>query len=97
MHVLAFEVELRLPAADSLKAKRSIINPILDGSRRRFGVAAAETEDQDVWNLASLGFVAVSGSSRHTADIIDQVDRFVWSFPEVEVIETFRTWLEEDR
>jgi len=97
MHVLALRMELRLPAADSLKAKRSTITPILEGARRRYQVAAAEIEDQDTWNRAVLGFTAVSGSAAHTETVIDQVDRFVWSFPEVEVVDAARSWLEEDR
>ena len=97
MHVLALRVDLRIPLAGSLKAKRSAITPILEGARRRYGVASSELEQQDVWNRASLGFVAVSGSATHTESVIDQVDRFVWSFPEIEVVDSSRTWLEEDR
>ena len=97
MHVLALRMELRLPSADSLKAKRSIVTPIVEGARRRFQVASAEIEHQDVWHEAALGFVAVSGRAGHTAEVIDEVERFVWSFPEVEVVEASRSWLEEDR
>ncbi len=97
MHVLALRMDLRVPAADSLKSKRSAITPILEGARRRFIVAAAEIARQDVWHEASLGFVAISGSAAHTTEVIDQVERFVWSFPEVDVTESTRTWLEEDR
>ena len=97
MHVLALRIELRIPVADSLKAKRSAITPILEGARRRFQVSAAELEHQDVWHEAALGFVAISGTAAHTAEVIDQVERFVWSFPEVDVVDNERTWLEEDR
>lgn len=97
MHALALRVELRLPASDSLKAKRSAITPIIEGARRRFQVAAAEMEQQDQLDYAVLGFAAISGQARHTTNVIDQVERFVWSFPEIEVVDTLRTWLEEDR
>lgn len=97
MHVLALRVELRIPVADSLKAKRSAITPIIEGARRRYQVAASEIEAQDTWTYAALGFVAVSGSAGHTTEVIDEVERFVWSFPEVEVVDTLRSWLEEDR
>ena len=96
MHVLALRLELRLLLADSLKAKRSIITPITEGARRRFRVASAEVGEQDRWHLATLGFAAVSGSASQASAIIDEVDRFVWSFPEVEVLDATRTWLEED-
>lgn len=94
MHVLALELELRLVDVHSLKAKRATIKPIVEGARRRFGVASAEIGAQDVWKSTVLGFAAVSGSSIHATDVIDQVERFAWSFPEVEVVAAHRGWLE---
>jgi len=38
----------------------------------------------------------VSGSATHTAELIDTVERFVWSFPEIEVVDSVRDWLEVD-
>ncbi len=95
MHVLALRIEVRIPISDSLKAKRSTITPIVEGARRRYRVASAEVGRQDDWHRAELGFAAVSGSVRQAGEIIDEVERFVWSFPEVEVLEADRTWLEE--
>jgi uncharacterized protein len=95
MHVLALRIDLRIPVSESLKAKRSTITPIVEGARRRFRVASAEVGHQDDWHRAELGFAAVSGTVRQAGAIIDEVERFVWSFPEVEVLEADRTWLEE--
>jgi uncharacterized protein YlxP (DUF503 family) len=95
-HVLTIIIDLRLPQAHSLKDKRSVTKTILEGSRRRFQVAAAEIDHQDEWQRAELGFTTISSSARHSTDVIDQVERFVWSFPEVEVLSTDRTWLETD-
>jgi len=95
-HVLTFIVDLRLPEAHSLKDKRSVTKTLLEGSRRRFQVAAAEIDHQDEWQRAELGFTAISSSAGHTTEVIDQVERFVWSFPEVDVLSSERTWLETD-
>jgi uncharacterized protein YlxP (DUF503 family) len=94
VHVLTLQLELRLPLADSLKAKRAIITPIVEGARRRYQVASSEVDHQDEWRRATLGFAAVSGSARHCDEVIDAVDRFVWSFPEIEVLDTTRRWLD---
>lgn len=94
--MLTFLVDLRLPEAHSLKDKRSVTKTLLEGSRRRFQVAAAEIDHQDEWQRAELGFTAISSSASHTAGVIDQVERFVWSFPEIDVLSTERTWLETD-
>lgn len=88
------QVDLRLPASHSLKEKRAVIRPILDGARHRFQVAAAEVGVQDKWQRAVLGFAAVGGSARHVEEVLDAVERFVWSFPEIEVIETERSWVD---
>jgi uncharacterized protein YlxP (DUF503 family) len=93
---LALRIDLRIPISDSLKAKRSAITPIVEGARRRYRVASAEVGRQDDWHRAELGFAAVSGTVGQAGAIIDEVERFVWSFPEVEVLEADRTWLEED-
>lgn len=92
MHVAVLDVELHLPQVRSLKEKRALVRPILDGSRVRFQVAAAEVSAQDRWQLARLAFAAVSSSARHTTEVLDAVERFVWSFPEVEVVSSERFW-----
>jgi uncharacterized protein YlxP (DUF503 family) len=95
-HVLTLIVDLRLPDAHSLKDKRAVTRTLIEGSRRRFQVAAAETGHQDEWQRAELGFTAISSSAGHTTEVIDRVDRFVWSFPEVDVVATERAWLETE-
>ncbi len=94
MFVLALEVDLHINESQSLKAKRRVIRSIVDGARHRFSVAAAEVDGQDLWQRATLGFAIVSSSERHAVDVIDEVDRFVWSHPEVAVLSTERKWLE---
>jgi uncharacterized protein YlxP (DUF503 family) len=84
--------DLHLPACHSLKEKRAVIKPILDGSRHRYSVAAAEVDHQDKWQRAALGMAAVAATPGHVTEVLDAVERFVWSFPEVEVVDTERVW-----
>lgn len=93
MFVLALEVDLHIAHAQSLKDKRGVIRSIVDGARHRFHVAAAEVGDENLWQRAQLGFAAVSNSQQYTTEVIDQVSRFVWSFPEIAVLDEERTWL----
>ena len=87
MYVVALQVELHLPACHSLKEKRAAIKPILEGARRRYQVAAAEVDHQDKWQRAALGFAAVAGDAHHGKEVLQSVERFVWSFPEVDVLD----------
>jgi hypothetical protein len=93
MYVAALAVELHLPESHSLKDKRAIIKPVLEGCRRRYQVAAAETGHQELWQRASLAFATVGAQAGHLSEVLDNVDRFVWSFPELEVLSTERCWL----
>lgn len=88
------EMEVRIPLGDSLKAKRSVIRPILVGAHRRFGVSSAEVDHQDDWDSAVLAFSTVSSSASKVNDVLDSVDRFVWSFPEVDVVAADRYWVD---
>lgn len=94
MFVLAMEVDLRLEHARSLKDKRQVVKGLLEASRRRFGVSAAEVGGQDTWQRAVLGFAVVASSARQADEVMDSVDDFVWSHPEVEVLSNDRSWLE---
>jgi uncharacterized protein YlxP (DUF503 family) len=94
VHVGALRADLHLAQARSLKDKRAVIRPILDGCRQRFSVAAAEVGYQDRWQRAELAAAAVSASAAHVTEMLDAVERFIWSFPEVEVVAMSRHWLE---
>lgn len=94
MHVGALSFDLHLPSVHSLKEKRAVIRPILDGARHRYRVAAAEVGEQHKWQRAHLGVAAVAGTTGHVVEILDEVERFVWSFPEVEVVAAERSWVE---
>ncbi len=70
-----------------------MLRPILEGVRRRFGVAVAEVDHQDRWQRATVGLAAVSGRPATPGRCSTRPERFVWSFPEVEVTASQRDWL----
>lgn len=94
MFVCAYEVDLLIRQARSLKDKRQAIKPILEGARQRFDVSSAEIGHQENWQRSTLGFAVVASEQRGAELVIDAVDRFVWSFPEIEVTSSGRRWLE---
>jgi uncharacterized protein YlxP (DUF503 family) len=68
-----------------------VIRPILEGARRRYQVAAAEVGFQDKWQRALLGMACVGGGAGHPQEVLTKVERFVWSFPEIEVLHVEQT------
>ncbi len=96
MVVGTLRVELHLPQSRSLKAKRAEVRPILDGVRSKYRISAAEVDHQDAWQRTALGFAIVSSSGSQITGILDEVERYVWSRPGVEVLDAVRAWMEED-
>ena len=94
MYVAAMRITLRIPQSNSLKAKRSVVRHLVEISRRRFGVSASEVGEHDRWQLGVLGFAVVAPSARRAAELLDLTERFVWSHPEVEVVDTSRHWVD---
>jgi hypothetical protein len=90
----ALAFELHLPDVHSLKEKRAVVRPIVDGARHRFAVSAAEVDHQDLWQRATLAVAVVSGTESQVRDVLDAVERFVWSFPEIEVVDEQLRWME---
>jgi len=94
LHTCSLAVDLRIPSSHSLKAKRAVVKRLVEGARSRFAVASAEVGHQDQWQRAELGFAAVSGSPGQVTEILDSVERFIWSDPEIDVVSLERTWSE---
>lgn len=77
MVVGALTLTLHVPESHSLKEKRQVVGSLLARLRRQFNVAAAEVDDQDTWQLATLAVVCVSGDRRHADEMCQKVLRWV--------------------
>lgn len=87
MHVGILRVELHVPQANSLKEKRQVVKSILDRSRARFSVAAAEVEDQELHRKAVLGFASVSGEMGHAKERVRKVLEAIRVHPAASLID----------
>ena len=77
MVLATLQVTLHIPGSHSLKEKRMVVRSLCDRLRRRFNVAVAEVAEQDVWQVAVIGAVVVSGDARHAESMIGAVLRAV--------------------
>ena len=79
---------LHLEGCASLKAKRSLLRPLLARLHREFNVAAAEVEHQDVWQSAGLAVVAVGNDGTHVQAELQHIVRWIeQNRLEVEVVD----------
>jgi uncharacterized protein len=90
VHVAVVRLELHIPTSRSLKEKRAALRPIVEGIRHRFQISVAEVGYQDKWQRALVGMAVVSESYAHATEVVDAVERWVWSKPDVTVC-AFRT------
>lgn len=66
-------VDLYLPEAHGLKDKRGVVRRVLERTRNRFPVSAAEVDSLDLHQKATLGFAVVSNDARLADSILNQV------------------------
>ena len=87
MNIGVCKLELRLPENQSLKGKRRVIKSIIARLQNEYNVSVAEVDNQDLWQLATLGIACVSNHRRHADEILSNVVKFVTqNYPELELL-----------
>ena len=88
MNVGVCKVRLRLPGNQSLKDKRRVVKSIIARVAGKFDVSIAEVDDNDLWQVATLGISYVSNDNRHANEVLSRiVDFIVGGRFEVEVLD----------
>ena len=77
MNVGVCHIKLRLPENVSLKGKRQVLRSIITRVRSKFNVSIAEVDDQDLWQLATLGICCLSNNKRYTNEVLSTVMNFI--------------------
>ncbi|MDP6402121.1 MAG: DUF503 domain-containing protein [SAR202 cluster bacterium] len=79
MHVGVCKLTVRIPENQTLKGKRRVIKSLSSRIRNKFNVSVAEVEDNQAWQIATLGITCVSNSARHAEETVQNVVAFVES------------------
>lgn len=72
MNVGVCKVKLRLPDNLSLKGKRQIVKSVTARLRNKFNISVAEVDDNDLWQLATIGFCFISNDKRFTNEVLSK-------------------------
>jgi uncharacterized protein YlxP (DUF503 family) len=80
------ELTFRLDGCRSLKDKRSVVKSLVDRVRHRFNVSAAETEHQDVWDLAGVGIAVISGDRGVVERLLAELTDYAEATTEAELV-----------
>lgn len=76
MFVGVCRLTFHLHGVSSLKGKRQIMRRIIERTRGKFNVSAAEVSDNDVHRRGVVGFCAVANDRAHVDAVLSSVIRF---------------------
>lgn len=71
------KLTLRIYECYSLKEKRRVLRRIKDRTANAFGVTVAETDHQDVWQQAELGFAIVGNDRRAIESLLEKTSNYI--------------------
>ena len=95
MRVAALRVEIHLPAPQSLKEKRAVLRPVIEGMRRLGSFSIAEVDHHDDWQRATIGVAVVAPDGRGLDMQISKLRRYLDSRLEIAVFDVFMSELEK--
>lgn len=75
MPVATLTLELAIEHAQSIKDRRQVVRSLKDKLRHSFNVSVSELDDAALWNRATLGVAAISGSRDYLAGQMDMVEK----------------------
>lgn len=86
MLIAAAMIELALPDADSIKAKRRVAQAVKDRLRQRFNVSVAEVAAHDDRHTVCIGCVMVGVNPQHLRSHAEKIIGFVERLGLAEVV-----------
>ncbi len=86
MHAAALRIEIRIPEARSLKAKRRVLQSAIADLRNRMSVSVAEIDHHDVWQRSTVGVALVATSAAELDQRIATVRRMLSERVDLELI-----------
>ncbi|MDH4116573.1 MAG: DUF503 domain-containing protein [Acidimicrobiia bacterium] len=97
MIVAAIRFELVVAGVQSLKAKRAVVRPLVEGLRRMASISVAEVAHHDSWQRCALGVAIVTVDQSTMDTLIERVRARIEQNVEVEIIEARLDYLEVER
>ena len=87
--------ELSLPATRSLKEKRSVLRPVVEGLRRMASYSVAEVAHHNLWRRAGLGVAVVATNRRELERMMQRVEKYLDRQLEVDVTQVLISYLDD--
>ena len=95
MHVAALRIEIRIPEARSLKAKRRVLQSAIADLRNRMSVSVAEIEHHDEWQRSTVGVAIVAAGAGDLVNRLAVIERLLRERADLEVVTVGVSHLED--
>ncbi|HVR33141.1 MAG TPA: DUF503 domain-containing protein [Acidimicrobiia bacterium] len=77
MHAAAMRIECHIPDSGSLKDKRKVLRPFIEGLRRLASLSVSEVAHHDSWQRTAVGVAIVAPDAVALEQLIERVRRYV--------------------
>lgn len=87
-------LEMRLDGSHSLKDKRHVVQSLKERLRRKFNVAVAEIDYQELWQRSLVAAVTVSSDHGHAAVVLQSCEKEAVALLGAGLVNATVEWLE---
>ena len=91
MRVAALRVEIHIPTPQSLKQKRAILRPVIEGLRRLGSYSVAEVGHHEDWQRATIGVAVVAPDGQGLGMQTSKIRRYLDS--RLEALPSWICWV----
>jgi len=95
MRAVALRFELHIHQSRSLKDKRAVIRPLVEGLRKLVSASVAEVDHHDSWQRAAIGVALVAPDAGRLDVLITRVQRYFEDQLELDVVKVEVHHMEE--
>ena len=83
------EIKIKINNSFSLKDKRKVTNSIIDYARNNLKISAAELSNNEIRNIAHMGFVTISNDNDTAKSVLEDLERRIENNYPVETIDYY--------
>ena len=80
-------MKIHIPGSRSLKDKRSVVKSLVTRLQKQFNLSIAEVDDQDLWQMATIGLACVSNHHNRVDEVISAAISLIErDYPTIEIV-----------
>lgn len=83
------EIKIKINNSFSLKDKRKVTKSIIDYARNNLKISAAELSNNEIRNIAHMGFVTISNVNDTSKSVLEDLERRIENNYPVEIIDYY--------